>query len=744
VFRGELDLVVTAGGERWTFRPGAVVRIGRSPGCDVVLDDPAVSRDHLHVEYDGGWVVRDRASAGGTRLGGREVTELRVADRAVLRLADAVEIALTVAGGAPAGAAGVVTIGRGGDNDVVLSDPMVSRRHASARRSGDGWLLTDLGGRNPTLLNSVAIGSGEFSDAVAGGVQTSGEVFAGVGDVLTFGATDVAVSPFGFTPVPASDRHLVVDDVSVRLPDGKMLLSGVGIDVRPGELVAIVGPSGAGKSTLLKVMTGDIAPTCGRVTYDGLDVHGHPAVRVRIGVVPQDDVLHTKLSARTALSYAAKLRLPADTTYAERRQAVAGALAEVDLVEQAGIRVRNLSGGQRKRVSIAMELLTSPPLLLLDEPTSGLDPNLDRQIMTSLRAIADAGRSVVVVTHSTDNLGQCDRILMLAPGGVPLFLGAPGQLRVRFGTADWAEIFEEAARHCPPEPVPPDTTLPRPRPAAPGHAQPALRSWWQQARTLAARHCRLIAADPGYAAFLLLAPLVLAALALAVPGSAGLGPPDPAEPGEATQMLVLLFVGATFTGAACGVREVIAERTIFLRERAAGLDARAYAASKVLVFGAVAAVQAVLMVGGATLVKPGPASAVLLGNPQLELVAAVWLTGFASCAMALLLSAVVRSAEQVMPVLVILVMAQLVLCGGMIPVTGRPVLDQLSWLAPARWGYAASASTTDVLIIVPGVRDDALWRHSAPWWLLSASMLAGLALVFVLLLTRRLTRLRAR
>jgi hypothetical protein len=261
--------------------------------------------------------------------------------------------------------------------------------------------------------------------------------------------------------------------------------------------------------------------------------------------------------------------------------------------------------------------------------------------------------------------------------------------------------------------------------------------------TLVARHCRLIAADIGYAAFLLLMPLLLAVLALAVPGDAGLGRPNAAEPAEPTQMLVLLFVGAAFTGGACGAREIVSERAIFLRERAAGLRPLAYAMGKILVFGFVAAVQAALLVGGAVLAKPGPTSAVVLGDPVLELGVAVWLTAFASCAMTLFASAVVRSAEQVMPVLVVVVMAQLVLCGGMIPVTGRPVLDELSWLAPARWGYASGASTVDVLSNVPGVPDDALWRHSAQWWVLSAVVLVLLVCVFAALLVRRLARLRS-
>ncbi|MDX3661494.1 ATP-binding cassette domain-containing protein [Streptomyces sp. ID05-26A] len=717
------ELEVSSGGRSWTFPPGAPVLVGRGSASDVVLDDPAVSRNHLRIEYDNGWVLRDPGSSGGTWADGRQVREQRITGEFVVRLADEVEVVFRCGTATPPN--GVISIGRAADNDLVLVDPMVSRRHATARYVGDGWRVSDLGSANPVLHNG---------EPVAAGVVVS------CGDLLTFGSTDVLVTPVGLTPLPGAERHLVVDNVGFTLPSGKPLLSGVSLNVRPGELVAVVGPSGAGKSTLLKVLTGTLVPTRGHVSYDGLDVHDHPAVRERIGVVPQKDVMHVRLSARRALAYAAKLRLPADTTRRERDDVVAAALEQVDLTPQARTTVRRLSGGQQKRVSIAMELLTSPPLLLLDEPTSGLDPWLDKQIMNSLRAVADTGRSVVVVTHNPDNLAQCDRILVLAPGGVPFFLGAPDELRVRFGAASWADIFEAAASR----PVPTGAGAPERRvPASVPQPAATPRTVWRQLATLVSRHTRLILADPGYAAFLLLIPLSLAGLALAVPGDAGLGPPGAADPTEPTQMLVLLFVGAEFTGGACGAREIVAERAIFLRERAAGLRPRAYGLSKLMLFGVIVAVQAVLLVAGTLAVKPGPADAVLLGHQAVELVVAVWLTAFATCALSLVVSAWVKSSEQVMPLLVVLVMAQLVLCGGMIPVTDRPVLEQLSWLAPARWGYAAGASTVDVRSHVPGVPAEPLWRHEPLWWLLSAGILVAMTVPLAVLLVRRVSRLRA-
>jgi hypothetical protein len=362
--------------------------------------------------------------------------------------------------------------------------------------------------------------------------------------------------------------------------------------------------------------------------------------------------------------------------------------------------------------------------------------------MTGLRAIADAGRTVVVVTHNVMNLDMCDEVLLLAPGGVPVFLGPPGQLRAEFGTADWTEVFERIALWCKEEPTTTPAT-PRGRPSTrPADRSRATVPIGRQIRTLIARHIRLITADPGYAAFLLVVPLALAALALAVPGHGGLRTMTATAPDEAGQLLVLLFVGGAFMGGAATAREIVAERAIFLRERAAGLRPRAYTAAKICVFGAVCAVQTALLLGMVLTLRPGPKSAVLLGSPHLEIGIALWCTAFCSALLGLLCSALVRTSEQVMPVLVVLVMAQLVLCGGMIPVTGRPGVAELSWFAPARWGYAAGAATIDLRHLDPRTPGDALWTHSWRTWLLAVGVLAGWSIVAGTLLTVRLTRFR--
>ena len=224
--------------------------------------------------------------------------------------------------------------------------------------------------------------------------------------------------------------------------DGRNLLTDISFTARPGTVTAVIGPSGAGKSTLIRLLGGATQPSFGWVSFDGSDVHGeYASLRSRIGIVPQDDVVHRQLTVEQALDYAAELRLPPDTTAADRRAVVARVLDELELTAHRTTRVDKLSGGQRKRASVAMELLTGPQLLILDEPTSGLDPSLDRQVMTMLRQLADAGRVVIVVTHSLAYLKLCDQVLLLASGGKTAFVGSPADVWRAMNSDDWADIF---------------------------------------------------------------------------------------------------------------------------------------------------------------------------------------------------------------------------------------------------------------------------------------------------------------
>ena len=321
--------------------------------------------------------------------------------------------------------------------------------------------------------------------------------------------------------------------VTWTIEGNKTLLDNISMTARPGTLTAVIGPSGAGKSTFARLVAGYTHPTSGTVTFEGHNIHAeYASLRSRIGMVPQDDVVHGQLTVRQALMYAAELRLPPDTTKDDREQVVIQVLEELEMTKHLDTRVDKLSGGQRKRASVALELLTGPSLLILDEPTSGLDPALDRQVMTMLRQLADAGRVVLVVTHSLTYLDVCDQVLLLAPGGKTAFCGPPSQIGPSMGTTNWADIFSPspAIRTRPTRDISPSTDRPRrrrPRATPTDLGKPAKTSLRRQFSTIARRQMRLIVSDRGYFIFLALLPFIMGVLSLSVPGDVGFGVPGP-------------------------------------------------------------------------------------------------------------------------------------------------------------------------------------------------------------------------
>jgi ABC-type multidrug transport system ATPase subunit len=626
---------------------------------------------------------------------------------------------------------GAVTIGRATDNDIVIPDVLASRHHATLVPSPSGTEIQDARSINGTFVNGTRVEQALLRD----------------GDVVTIGNVDLVFTEGTLvrrTETEAATRTggLDVRGVTWTIEQNKTLLDNISLTARPGTLTAVIGPSGAGKSTFARLVAGYTQPTAGTVTFEGHNIHAEYAnLRSRIGMVPQDDVVHGQLTVNQALMYAAELRLPPDTTKEDRRQVVAQVLEELEMTRHADTRVSKLSGGQRKRASVALELLTGPSLLILDEPTSGLDPALDRQVMTMLRQLADAGRVVLVVTHSLTYLDVCDQVLLLAPGGKTAFAGSPSQIGASMGTTNWADIFSTVAgdpeaanrrflsQHGPPPPQPPAE-----KPADLGN--PTRTSLFRQFSTIARRQMRLIVSDRGYFIFLALLPFIMGVLSLAVPGTVGFGIPNPMgdAPNEPGQILVLLNVGAIFMGTALTIRDLIGERAIFRREQAVGLSTTAYLLAKVCVYTVFAVVQSAIVTAIVVLGKGGPTQgAAALGKPSLELFVDIASACVASAMLGLALSAVAKSNEQIMPLLVVAIMSQLVFSGGMIPVTDRLVLDQLSWATPARWGFAASASTVDLIKLVPGplTPKDSHWQHTASAWYFDMAMLAAISVIYL-------------
>lgn len=331
---------------------------------------------------------------------------------------------------APEGAARI-RIGRDPRNDVILADLQVSRFHTEVRQVGDTFHVIDQGSRNGTYLNGRK-------------VQKPTVIHAG--DVISIGHHELLFDGHRLHDhVDTGPASLLADDLTVRIGN-KVLLDDVSFALSEGSLLAVIGPSGCGKSTLVKALTGLRPATQGRIWYGGRDLYADYAqLRYRLGMVPQDDVLHRQLKVRTALRYAAALRFADDVPRKVRWAKVNEVMETMRLTERAKQRIDTLSGGQRKRASVAMELLTEPSLFCLDEPTSGLDPALDKEVMTELRELADKGKTVVVVTHSVLHLSYCDRVLVMCLGGTMGYFGPPDQLLSFFDAEDYADVFAKIA-----------------------------------------------------------------------------------------------------------------------------------------------------------------------------------------------------------------------------------------------------------------------------------------------------------
>jgi ABC-type multidrug transport system ATPase subunit/pSer/pThr/pTyr-binding forkhead associated (FHA) protein len=722
--------ILPAGSERY-FDGNRPVTIGRDTAADVVVLDTATSRQHAVLRREGangGWVFEDRDSSNGSFLDGQRVTRLPVDRPMILALGSddggGCRIRLVppaphgetdphtptvpvFAGGssAPGQFTGTyrtssrVRIGRALDNDIVVDDLLASRHHAELRTAHDGaFELVDLGSHNGTYVD---------------GRRVTGRIKLREGALVSVGHTmlrlqhgtleefvDVGEASFAALGLSVTaSRKLLLDEVSFAL-DG-------------GQFLAVLGPTGAGKSTLLKALTGARPADRGSVLYNGRDVYASYAeLRNRIGYVPQDDILHPELTVKAALDYAARLRFPPDVPSSERSARVVEVMTELGLEHRADVQVGKLSGGQRKRTSVAIELITRPSLLILDEPTSGLDPGYEKSVMELLRDLAGSGRTVLTVTHSIQSLDLCDRILFLAPGGQTAYFGPPGRTLDYFRQPGYPEVFQHLDHSVPGEAKmafagseirreyvaePLNAQRDRAQLAA-AHPEAPRRNphMWRQLSTLMRRYMALISADKRNTLMLFAQAPVLGLLMLAAFGKDNLVAGTTGAAGNSTTVLLALTLAASYLGAANSIREIVKERPILTRERSVGQSATAYILSKALILGVITVVESFVLTYLALLRQGGPKHGAVFVDYRLEVAIAVSLAGLSAMALGLLVSAMSSNADKVMTILPVILFAQFVLSGSAFPVRGTAGLDQISYLSSARWGYSAAASTVNL------------------------------------------------
>jgi ABC-type multidrug transport system ATPase subunit/pSer/pThr/pTyr-binding forkhead associated (FHA) protein len=599
-------LEIRSGDDVREHRLAQVTTIGRADDNNVILSNPAVSRHHARLE----WVsdilqITDLGSTNGTQVGGVKIEPNMPYG---LKDGDVVQIGIftlklrlhrVVSGrGVPKtqklalhGQASL-TIGRDPGNDVVLPHPVVSRKHARITRTGpDGeYAIEDLGSTNGTFVDGKRVVEPRLLHH---------------GDSIYIGPIKLIFEVEKLTAIDEShDLRLDALHLSKFVSKDKNLLKDISLSVQPREFVAIVGVTGSGKSTLLDALNGFRPATDGRVLVNGNDLYSNfDAYRTQIGYVPQKNIIHMELTAYEALDYSARLRLPADTTPSERHQRVMDVLETLELTECKDRVIRNLSGGEQKRVSIGVELLTQPGLFFLDEATSGLDPATESQIMRLLRKLSDEGHTILIVTHATKNVMECDKVVFLGKGGHLVYYGPPRQALTYFGVKDfdaiydklqrerspgeWAQLYEQSEQYHksvvassreyhlePSSPLPqrivyqqPGATLKR-------------ISVLRQFVILSRRNLNVLIRDKvSLILMLLMAPLIgMLDFVFWKPGVFA------ASGGDAIKAVTNLFLAAVvcfLVGALASMREIVKETDIYRRERMVTLKIVPYVVSKV-------------------------------------------------------------------------------------------------------------------------------------------------------------------
>ncbi len=568
------------------------VIVGRAPDVQFRLNHLEVSRRHCRFLVENGTLfVEDLGSRWGTKVNGAAIAErtaLTPGDRislgAVVLLFDIGEPREIPPAGASIGAedatlrvllrgaevttvplGGSLMIGRDNDCDVALAAPAVSRRHAQVQATAAGFRVIDQRSRAGSFVNGQRF---DEHDLVIGDRLQIGPFY--------FQFDGLALRRVSGTPgAPIETIHIS------RKIGGVTVLDDVTMTFDACQFAGIIGPSGAGKSSLLDAISGRRAPTAGEVRMDGVNMYGSGEKPVA-GFVPQEDIVHHELTVSEGLRFAAQLRLPRGTPRLELQKLIFLTMDQLGIRERAGTRIANLSGGQRKRVSVGAELLARPPVLFLDEPSSGLDPATEFKLMELLRDLTDTGCTIVCTTHVLENVYLMDQLAVMSAGRL-IFQGTPEAAREHFGVARLSGLYDrlgglESYRREPPLRDPAGVRPQRlPSPAR-------KRSSLYTATILLARQWAVLRSDFRNLWMLAGQPVLIAALVSWVTDDEAL-------------TLFFAYIATFWFGCSNAAQEIVRELAIYRRERMVGVGRNAYLASKFIFLGAITLAQALLFYG---------------------------------------------------------------------------------------------------------------------------------------------------
>ena len=709
---------------------------GRTSEADLVLAYPFVSARHFELRRaENEYTITDLESTNGTLLNNMKLTagiQTTIHHDDIIRIGDdsfGISLGLTFKNPAepPAPQEGfniaaptmtikaeeTITIGRAIECDIRLDTPTVSRHHARIIKRDNIYSLEDLGSKNGTFVNDKLVKLAELID----------------GDIIRISNFLLVFDDGNVTPFQSNGMRLDVSGLSRDVPirGGKLrIMDNISMSVLPREFVALVGGSGAGKTTLLNALVG-IHPGNGQVQLNGQDFYQeYEHFRDQLGFVPQNDILHTALTVEKALDYTARLRLPASVSTDERKKRIAVVLETVSMNTETirKTRISNLSGGQRKRVSIAAELLADPKLIYLDEATSGLDPGLEKKMMHTLRRMADEGRTVILITHATDNIVQSDHVAFLSQGRL-IFFGPSQEALDFFEVEDFADIYEkiehsgeqwrktfqdtkpqayqkyvlarQASAHATPERQLPEIHF-------------GLGKLIRQFFVLSQRSLSVLLSDPVTLLLMLLLLPLTGTLQLII-GSRDVLTGNPAilaDPVNAAKTLLenyapyaktntfvfVMGLEAVLTGLFVPSNDLVKERNIFLRERMVNLKVLPYLLSKAAIYTIFVIIQVVLYLLILSFGVNFPQNGLYFPG-VIELFITLFLTMMAGITFGFILSAISRNTEMAIYLLTMMLFFQFFFAGTVFDLRGN-TFEPLSYLSTTRWSLTALGVTIDM------------------------------------------------
>lgn len=587
---------------------------------------------------------------------------------------------------------GLTLIGRGSDNTIVMDSPGISRKHAAIMNQNGVNTIIDYGSMNGVYVNGKRVNRDE-QIAEKDMIQIANFLFFVVDGKLLYQGAMSGVS-------------LRLENISKEVGRGagrKKILNQVYGDIGSNEFVAIIGGSGAGKTTVMNAMSGFDRDIEGNVFCNGIDLRRNfNSFKNMIGFVPQQDIIYENLKLKKMLLYTAKMKMPSDTTRAEMELRIYKVLEMVDLTQHADTYIRKLSGGQKKRASIAVELLADPGLFFLDEPTSGLDPDTEQSLMHTLASLSKSeGKTIIMVTHTTQSIHLCDKVIFMGPGGKICYCGPPSEMNEYFGKQDLVEIYNELAVNTDNwngyylqnywQKRQEEPALTKAEDMFIKNSARRNVSWFKQLRVLTARYMNLIKNDYSRLLLLLVQPVAIALLLFLVAQEGTFVNFD-----DTKSILFALSCSGIWIGLFNTIQEVCKERAILKREYMGNLRLSGYVLSKYIVQGIICLIQATLLttIFLNLLEHTAKGGAIWGSHPGMEIWLTMVLTIFASASMGLIVSSLVRNADRAMAFAPFVLIVQLLFSGVLFALGDGALV--ISKITVSRWSMECLGNTADL------------------------------------------------